>query len=116
MDLHLKSRHKFYEYVEPASKLLLNQLGRSATAGLIVAIKYREGNIVTDQRDINAQFKSFYEDLYTSEAYYFSILEMPTLDGEDKSRLERNITFTEIDSAFKKMKSGKAPGRDWYPI
>lgn len=77
-----------------------------------------ESNIVTDQRDINVQFKSFYENLYTSEAGdgelvedFFSNLEMPFLDELDKSELERHITdITEMNNAIKKMKPGKAPG------
>lgn len=123
IDLYLRTRHKFYEYGERASKLLSHQLKQSATAGFISSIKDDKGSIVTDQRDINAQFKSFYENLYNSEAgdtesvnNFFSKLEMPSLNLSDKSKLEGCITEMEIDSAIKRMKPGKAPGPDGFPI
>lgn len=53
INLYLKTHHNFYEYEERASKLLSHQLKQSAMAGFISAIKDCEGNIVTDQRDIN---------------------------------------------------------------
>lgn len=70
-------------------------------------LKDGKGNTVTDRRDINAQSKSFYESLYTSEAgdgelveNFFSKLEMPSLAESDKSELERNIILTVINSAI----------------
>lgn len=48
---------------------------------------------------------------------FFSNLEMPSLDELDKSELERHITdITEMNNAIKKMKPGKAPGPDGFPI
>lgn len=109
IDLYLKACHNLCEYGERASKLLSHQLKQSATAGFISVTKDGDGNIVTDQRDINAQFKSFYENLYTSEAAdgelvenFFCKLEMPSLDESDKSELERDKTQMEINSAILK--------------
>lgn len=58
IELYLRTRHEFYEYGDCASKLLSHQLKKSATAGFISAVKDDGGNIVTNPRDINAQFKS----------------------------------------------------------
>ena len=122
-DQHLKSRHEFYEYGERASKLLCHQLKQSATAGFISSIKDGEGNVVVNQGDINNRFKSFYEDLYSSEAgdkdlveNFFDDLELPLLGRSDKKDSERPITAMEIDTAITRMKSGKAPGPDGFPI
>lgn len=86
------------------------------------AIGDSENNIITDQQGINDQFKSFYEALYTSKVNnteqieeFFNNLELPSIDETDKSALEGNITILEIDSAIKKLKTGKAPGPDGYP-
>ena len=122
-DLHLKSRHEFYEHGERAGKLLCHQLKQSATAGFISAIKDGQGNVVINQRDINARFESFYRDLYTSEACsddlietYFENLQLPSLEESDKRDTEKPIDMLEIENAIKKMKSGKAPGPDGFPI
>ena len=48
--------------------LLCHQLKQSPTEGFISAVKDREGNVITDQRDIDVQFESLYENLYSSEA------------------------------------------------
>lgn len=47
---------------------------------------------------------------------FFSNLAMPTLDDSDKSKLENVITTSEINEAIKKLKSGKSPGPDGFPI
>lgn len=47
---------------------------------------------------------------------FFSNLAMPTLDDSDKSKLENVITTSEINEAIKKLKSGKSPGTDGFPI
>ncbi len=68
IDLHLKSRYVFYEYGVITkficeSKLLSHQLKQAVTTDFILAIKDRNSNIVTDQKDIEKErrFKSFYE-------------------------------------------------------
>ena len=67
IDMHLKSRQQYFEHGERASKMLTHQLKQMAAANYISAIKDKNGNIVTDQLGISNQFKTFYEELYTSE-------------------------------------------------
>ncbi len=107
---------------ERAGRFLSFQLKQSAAAGFIPAIRKCDGNIITDQQGINDEFTFFYETLYSSEVNdtgqiegFVSKLEMPFLEDSDKSALEGNITVFEIDSAIKKLNSGKAPGPDGYP-
>lgn len=83
-----------------ATQLLSYQLKQSAQTGLISAIKDMEANIVTNQRKINAQLKSLYENLYTSEANdqktvgnFLEELEITSLNESHKSNLEWNITL-----------------------
>lgn len=121
-ELHLRSRQEFYEHGERASKLLSHQLRQSAEAGFIAEINTPEG-ITTDQRKINIHFRKFYEDLYTSEncdstklAQFFDSLEIPIIGQQDRADLDSNILTSEIDQAIKRMKSGKAPGPDGFPI
>lgn len=114
VDLHLKSHQIHYECGEWAGRFLCYQLKQTTAAGFIEAIKDSECNIITDQQGINDQFKSFYETLYTPETV-FNNLEIPSLSDSDKSALKASITAFEIDNAFKKLKSVKAPGPDAYP-
>ncbi|XP_055011901.1 myotubularin-related protein 5-like [Boleophthalmus pectinirostris] len=109
--------------VTGANKLLSHQLKQSTTAGSIVAIKDGHGHVLIDQKDINMEFKLFYEKLYSSEASdlvqvenFFSDLTLLTLEDSDKTKLESDLSLSEIDNAIRKMKSGKAPGPDGYPI
>lgn len=47
---------------------------------------------------------------------FFSNLAMLTLDDSDKSKLENNITLSEINEAIKTLKSGKAHSPDVFFI
>lgn len=78
---------------------------------------------ITDQLDINKQFKKFYEKLYTSEtnnkaniSHFFDTIEMPNISDQDKDNLELPISIKEIEQAIKQIKSGKAPGPDGFII
>uniref|UniRef100_A0A1A8LYQ6 Reverse transcriptase domain-containing protein n=2 Tax=Nothobranchius pienaari TaxID=704102 RepID=A0A1A8LYQ6_9TELE len=121
-DSYLRLRQVLYEHGERAGKLLSYQLKQSATAGRIVEIGDNMGNKIIDQMGINNEFKSFYEDLYTSEINdrdrvkdFFENLEILPLEAADRDRLEEPISTTEIDKAIRSMKTGKAPGPDGYP-
>lgn len=121
-ELHLRSRQEFYEHGERASKLLCHQLRQSAEAGLIAEINTPDG-ITTDQRGINEQFRKFYEDLYATEncdkaklAQFFNSLRIPTVGQQDRTDLDSSISAAVIDRAIKRMRSGKAPGPDGFPI
>ncbi len=106
-DLDLKSRQKYYEREERASKLLSHQLRQSEAAGFISEIETTEGEITTDLGAINDQFKTFYNALYSSEGgdkikidQFFETIEMPTLNADDKQELDKAISRTEIEQAI----------------
>uniref|UniRef100_A0A3B3DIU4 Reverse transcriptase domain-containing protein n=1 Tax=Oryzias melastigma TaxID=30732 RepID=A0A3B3DIU4_ORYME len=70
---------------------------------------------------INAEFKLFYEKLYTSEASdptevddFSAGLTLPILGDSDRNAMEKDITLSEINIAIKKIKSSKAPGPDVF--
>lgn len=49
-------------------------------------------------------------------AQFFDRLTMPTVGQQDGADLDSSISVAEIDRAIKRMKSGKAPGPDGFPI
>lgn len=84
----------------------------------------KDNQVVTSSKEINSIFKSFYQDLYTSAGTlneeemekFFSGLQLPTLSGEQKTKLDAPITEEEVRAAISSMKNGKSPGLDGFPI
>lgn len=69
------------------------------------------------------QFLKNYEDLHTAGKndstkldQFFNGLEVPILGRQEKAALDSSISTVEINRAIKKMKSGKAPGPEGFPI
>lgn len=76
--------------MERASKVLCHQLRQSSEATYIAEIETAHG-IITDQLDINNQFKKFYKERYTSKSrdkteinHFFDKLEFPTISEQEK--------------------------------
>ena len=58
--LLLQSRSRLYEHSDKADKLLAQQVRQSMTSTLITNIQKHDGQISTDEQEINDQFKRFY--------------------------------------------------------
>ncbi len=79
---------------------------------------------MTDPKDINIAFHSFYSNLYTSSAdgdpdcfaSFLSNLNLPRLSDSDSEYLAEPITLQELESAIRSMNKGKSPGIDGIPI
>lgn len=103
--------------------MLSHQLKQMAVVNYISAVKDKDSNTVIDQLGINNQPKTFYEELYTSEQCeeglvedFFKKIKVPVLEDADRDSLEGGIQLMEIEQAVRKMKSGKSPGPDGFPI
>lgn len=75
IDMHLKSRQQYLKHGERASEMLSHQLKQTAAVNYISAVKDKDDIIVTDQLGINNQFKTFCEELCTSEQYEEGLVE-----------------------------------------
>lgn len=51
----------------------------------------------------------------TNLTFFFSNLNIPTIDLDSKERLEQNLTLEEINNSIMSLQSGKAPGPDGFP-
>lgn len=80
--------------------------------------------LTTDPNEINVAFRSFYSQLYASEApddtsdmsIFFSNLTIPKISPDDHYDLEMPINLNEITTAIHMMQSGKSLGPDGYPV
>ncbi len=77
----------------------------------------------TEPGEINAEFKTFYSNLYTSEVIldpdilknFFHDLDLPSLTEEESESLNTPISLEELRKALVNMKRGKSPGWDGIP-
>lgn len=121
--LLLRTRGSFYEYGDKASRLMAHQLKRQAASRLIPRVRDQHQNLVTNPKDINNIFASFYSTLYTSEfpsditnmEGFLNNLEVPVLEPGDVAVLDQTLEQREIIEAIRAMRSGKTPGPDGYP-
>lgn len=122
-DLYMRSRSEHYEYGERAGKLLSHQLRKSVSANKIMEITLDDDTVTCDLGQINRQFMQFYKNLYTCEMASDSTisqmldgLEMKGIEESDKVALDQPISLEEIVKVITRLKSGKAPGPDGFPI
>lgn len=80
-------------------------------------LKIPGGSVTTDQQEIQSYALSFYEDLYHSESCDDTatdelLCDLSKLTEEERSELDRPLSFGEISQAVQDLSSGKSPGLD----
>ncbi len=117
-----RSRQNYYFQGSRPSHLLALRLRNSEKFANISAVKSQSGLIMTDPKDINIAFHSFYSNLYTSDgdpdsfASFLSNFDLRRLSDSDLEYLAEPITLQELESAIQSMNKGKSPGIDGIPI
>lgn len=120
-ELLVKSRSTYYEQGDKASKLLAHKLRQVSSSHQIPKIHTSSG-ISLDPREINDEFRSFYQSLYTSESDadlsefddFFHSLDVPLVNQDLVKELEQPITVEELSRAVKSLQSRRSPGPDGY--
>lgn len=118
----LKTCHNYYEFGNKPSKLLVHQIRQSSSSLHITQINTDTG-IAINAQSINNQFRDFHASLYSSESpdnrtqykYFFSSLDIPSINFEVASSLDAPFTINELRSASMSMQNGKCPGPDGFP-
>lgn len=113
------SQQKYFEFGDKPHKLLARQLKKLENDRMIHKIRSRNGNLVTSHKDINDNFRQFYESLYTSHSLaglkdmqdFLDKCDLPVLDQVDRNILNAKITTEEITKSIG-LKNGKSPGPD----
>jgi hypothetical protein len=89
--------------------------------GTISQLKLNDNTLVTSDKDILSECKSFYEYLYTSKienSSNFNLFQQANetfLSPEDQQSCDGILTETECAEALKSMDSDKTPGTDGLP-
>ena len=88
-----------------------------------IALKNKTTNLANRNNQlINHEFKSFYENLYTSEIKdqdplpFLNSLQLKKLSVEQKEQFNKDFSCEEIKLAIKQSPPKKAPGMDGLPI
>ncbi len=98
-------------------KLLARQLNGAQASRSIDIITSKDGTLLTNPKDINARFKEFYSELYTSSnetthcdlMFFLDSLETPKLSDTAWAELDSDFSLEEIVSAIKSFPARKAP-------
>ena len=109
--------------VKKASRLLALKLKQSETRASIDTVKSPTKGLVSDPKEINAEFHSFYRDLYKSSIdfnankcdNFLQGLELPSLDEQEAEELGWPMALQELENALKLTNKGKSPGPDGIP-
>ncbi len=121
-NLFLRMRQRCFEMGDKPDKLLARQLKGAQASRSIHSIKSKDGTLLTNPKDINARFKAFYSELYTSSnetthsdlMVFLDSLETPKLNDTARAELDSDFTLEEIVSAIKSFPTGKAAGPDGF--
>ena len=89
----------------------------------ITSIRSEDGHMLTDPSEVNASFRSFYADLYSSEVShdkdlcnkFLSSIQLPKMTDNGSQSLNAPITLNELKAAADDMHKGKSPGLDGIP-
>ncbi len=116
-----RSRSTYYEQGDKAGRLLAHKLRQLLSSRQILKIRTSSGTSF-DPREINDEFKRFYQSLYASENKvdiselddFFQPLVVPKISHDLVEKLERPITVEELSNAIRSLQAGKSPGPDGY--
>lgn len=118
----ISCRQKTFLVGDKPHKLLARLLRKSQASQAILAVKNKNGQLVTDPKDINKCFEEFYCELYSSyssasQATIDEFLEeskLTKLDEEAVADLEADFTLDEVKVAIQQFPNSKAPRPDGF--
>lgn len=113
-------RQNYFEFGDKPHKLLARQLKKLENDRAIHKIRTSNGNLVTSHKDINDNFRQFYDSLYTSHPTagpndmqeFLDKCDLPVLDQTNANILNAKITIEEIAKSIGLLKNNKSPGPD----
>ena len=118
----VRSKSRWYNEGEKNTKYFLTLEKRHFKQGTISQLKTKDTDLITSDKEILAECKSFYQQLYTSRknvryssAAFFQPDNGTKLNDEQQKICEGLLTKQECVEALKNMDPGKTPGTDGFP-
>ena len=116
----VRSRSNWEFNADRPSKYFINLEKRNYCKKTIYRLKTKTGQITSNQSEILALQKDFYQNLYTetktADLDYIKELQVPQISEQQKEELDSPLTLSEIGLAIKTMSNNKCPGTDGLPI
>ncbi len=118
-----RTKQKYYFNADRPSRLLALKLKECESKAIIDVIKTGSGEIITNPKAVNDEFRSFYSTLHSSEVSldrgecsdFLSHLNLPTLPISAQESLDALLTLEQLHNAAKLLQKGKSPGLDGIP-
>jgi len=119
----LRAKAKWIQEGEKPTKYFCNLENRNYISKFMNSIKTEAGQTLNTQKDILAETKRHYHNLYKSRETeditlqeLFNNIEVPKLSINEQNRLEGELTLSEILNSLKRMSNNTSPGNDGFTV
>ena len=115
-----KSKSWFFEKINKIDKPLARLINKKKKKNEINKIRNENGEITTDNTEIQKNVRNYYEQLYANKMDDLEEMDkflekhnLPKLNQEEIENLNRPITSTEIETVIKKSSNKQKPRTRW---
>ena len=116
-----KTKSWFFEKINKIDKPLARLIKKKREKNQINKIRNENGEITTDNTQIQRIIRDYYEKLYANKMDNFEEMDkflekynLPKLNQEEIENLIRSITSTEIEAIIKNLSTNESPGADAF--
>ena len=116
-----KAKNWFFEKINKINKPLARLIKRKRVKNQINKIRNENGEITTDNTEIQRIIRDYYQQLYANKMENLEEMDkflenynFPKLNQEEIENLNRPITSTEIETVIRNLPANKSPGPDGF--
>ena len=115
-----RAKSWFFEKINKIDKSLARIIKKQREKNQINKIRNENGEIITDNTEIQRIIRDYYEQLYANKMENFEVnkflekYNFPKLNQEEIENLNRPITSTETETVIRNLPANKSPGPDGF--
>ena len=116
-----KAKSWFFESINKIGKSLARLIKKQREKNQINKIRNENGEITTDNTEIQRLIKDYYQQLYTNKVdkleqmhKFLEKYNFPKLNQEKMENLNRPIASTDIETVIRNLPANKSPGPDGF--